>query len=315
MLTNSEDILVLRKLELKERGKGFRKFDKLLKNPYILIAPAIISALCFTVIPILFCFVISFCNWDILRGTLTFAGLKNYKFIFRDEIFLKSLRNTIVFMLATVFGGLTLKILVGLAMNKNTRRHNLVQTVMFTPFIISSVAIASVFMYLMRPGDGGLINQIIMLFGGKPSLWYKGENTALLSIIIISIWCSLGYGILIVIAGLKAIPTYVYEAARLDKSGKLNTLVHITLPLLSPTVFYILVTSMTGAFTSFDTVNIMTDGGPNNSTELIALYIYKQGFAYMHYARAMAAAVVLFLVISSLTIINFKFGGKRIHYQ
>ena len=122
-------------------------------------------------------------------------------------------------------------------------------------------------------------------------------------------------GVLIVISGLKAIPNHVYEAARLDKASRLKTFTHITLPLLSPTMFFLLVTTSVGAFTTFDIVAMMTNGGPGNSTYMLAYYVYMQGIRFMHYGRAMAASVVLLIITSTLSAINFALAGKKVHYQ
>ena len=306
--------MAFRKLELKKHSVPYKVLNRLLKCPYVLIAPATIIALWLTVYPMLFCIYISFHNWDLMSNTMTFVGLSNYKFIFTSDVFIKSLVNTVIFMVATVLGGLVLKVLCGVFLNKNTRRHNLVQTIMFTPHIIASVAVATVFGYLMQP-KGGLFNAVIEFFGGKPLEWLYGSNTALFSLILITIWQGLGYGVLIVISGLRTIPGYVYEAAELDKSSKLNTFFRITVPLLSPTLLYLLVTSTVSAFTSFDLIKLLTNGGPNNATNMLAFYVYQEGFTFLHYGRAMAASVILLIITSSLSILNFKLAGKKVHYQ
>lgn len=309
-----DDNVTYKKLELKEHNKIYKIANRLLKCPYVLVAPAVILAVTMTIYPMLFCIYMSFQNWDLMTNEATFVGLENFKYIFTNEAFLKTIKNTLIFLVATVFGGLSLQILCGVFLNKNTKVHNIVQTVMFTPYIISTVAIAMVFKYLMMK-DGGLFNTIIEFFGGKGIGWYLEPDTALFSIIIISIWSSLGYGVLIIISGLKSIPDYIYEAARLDRSRGLNTFIHITLPLLSPTIFFLLVNSTVSAFTSFDTVKLLTEGGPNNSTNLLAYYIYEQGIGFMHYGRAMAASVVLIIITCTLSFLNFKFAGKKVHYQ
>ena len=303
-----------RKLTPRKHSRLYLIGNNILKSPYVLIMPAVLIAIATVVWPMAFCIYVSFQKWDMMTNTMTFVGLKNYQFIFTDETFLKTLRNTIVFLLSTVFGGMTLQLLLGVFFCNDTKRHNLVQTVMFTPHIIASVAIATIWMYLMAPGDG-LLNIIIEFFGGTGLDWYRDSSTALLSIIIIAIWSGLGYGVLIVVAGLKGIPNYIYEAARLDRTSPFKTFTKITLPLLSPTILYMLVTSTAGAFSSFDTVKLLTNGGPDNSTNLIALYIYQQGFEYAHYGRAMAAAVVLMVVSSTIAILNFALTKKKIHYQ
>ena len=133
--------------------------------------------------------------------------------------------------------------------------------------------------------------------------------------IFIVIWKGLGYGTLIVVSGLRAIPNYVYEAAKLDKAGKLKTFFSITVPLLSPTIFYLLVTSTVSSFTTFDIISMMTQGGPSGSTNMLAYYIYQQGMQFQHYGRAMAAAVVLLILTSTISALQFLIAGKKVHYQ
>ena len=311
---NKTEIRAFRKLELKQHGTAYKILNGALKNPYVLIAPAVIIALGTTIYALIYCIYLSFMKWDPIFGTKEFVGLYNYKYIFTDELFLTALKNTIIFMVVTVFIGLVLKVLVGVFLNKNKPFHNLVQTIMFSPYIIASVAVATIFKYMMQP-SGGVFNQVLGLLGMEPSLWYMGEDTALMSLAFITIWQGMGYGVLIVISGLRAIPDYVYEAARLDKSSRSKTFFHITMPLLSPTLFYLLVTSSVGAFTTFDIVSMMTDGGPGTATYMLAYYVYMQGIRFMHYGRAMAASVVLLIITSSLSALNFAMAGKKVHYQ
>ena len=311
---NKTEIRAFRKLELKQHGTAYKILNGALKNPYVLIAPAVIIALGTTIYALIYCIYLSFMKWDPIFGTKEFVGLYNYKYIFSDELFLTALKNTIIFMVVTVFIGLVLKVLVGVFLNKNKPFHNLVQTIMFSPYIIASVAVATIFKYMMQP-SGGVFNQVLGLLGIEPSLWYMGEDSALMSLAFITIWQGMGYGVLIVISGLRAIPDYVYEAARLDKSSKSKTFFHITMPLLSPTLFYLLVTSSVGAFTTFDIVSMMTDGGPGTATYMLAYYVYMQGIRFMHYGRAMAASVVLLVITASLSAVNFAMAGKKVHYQ
>ena len=315
MSTNKQtEIRAFRKLELKKHGPVYRFFNNALKNPYVLIAPAEIIALGTTIFALGFCIYMSFMKWDLISGEKKFVGLYNYQYIFTDELFLTSLRNTIIFMFVTVIIGMIFKVLVGVFLNKNRPAHNLVQTIIFTPYIISTVAIAVIFKYMMQP-TGGVFNQILTWLHLPTSNWYLGESSALMSLAFITIWQGLGYGVLIVISGLRAIPNSVYEAARLDKASKSKTFMSITMPLLSPTIFYLLVTSSVTAFTTFDIVSMMTNGGPGNSTYMLAYYVYMQGIRFMHYGRAMAASVVLLIITSTLSAISFALAGKKVHYQ
>ncbi len=312
--TEYEPIPVFRKLELRKHGMAYKFLNNALKNPYVLIAPAVIIALGTTVFAIGYCIYMSFMKWDMISGVREYVGLSNYSYIFGNKIFLTSLKNTVIFMLETVFIGMVFKVLIGVFLNKNKTLHNLVQTIMFSPYIIASVAIAVIFKYMMRP-TGGVFNQILGFFHIAPSQWYMGDKTALGSLAFITIWQGLGYGVLIVISGLHAIPNHVYEAAKLDKSGPVKTFFQITVPLLSPTIFYLLVTSSVSAFTTFDIVSMMTKGGPGNATYMLAYYVYMQGIRHMHYGRAMAASVVLMVITCTLSAINFALAGKKVHYQ
>lgn len=312
--TEYEPIPVFRKLELRKHGPVYKFFNNALKNPYVLIAPAVIIALGTTVFAIGYCIYMSFMKWDMIANTREFVGLDNYKFIFGNSQFMISLTNTIIFMLETVFIGMILKVLVGVFLNKNKPFHNLVQTIMFSPYIIASVAIAVIFKYMMQPTNG-VFNQILSALRLPTSQWYMGEKSALASLAFITVWQGLGYGVLIVISGLHAIPNHVYEAAKLDKAGPFKTFFQITVPLLSPTIFYLLVTSSVSAFTTFDIVSMMTRGGPGKSTYMLAYYVYMQGIRHMHYGRAMAASVVLMIITCTLSAINFALAGKKVHYQ
>ena len=300
--------------ELKGHGKVYTFFNKLLKNPYFLIAPAVIFDIWLTIFPMCFAVYMSFFKWDPISGRKKFLGLANFRYLFQSEDFRKVFSNTIIYMLAILFVGLFLKILFGVFLNKRTLAHNIVQTVSFTPHIIASVSIAVIFMWLMDPNNG-IFNMGLKALGLPTSYWYKGRDSALFSIIIVSIWSGLGAGALRIIAGLRSIPEYIYEAAKLDKSSPVKTFFRITIPLLSPTLLYMVVTTTAGAFTSFDTVKMMTNGGPDNATNLIAFYIYQQGLGFNQYGRAMAAAVMLLLISGALAVINFSVLDKRVHYQ
>lgn len=302
------------KLELKQHGKAYRFFNRVLKCPYVLLAPALITCLVMTVYPMCFGIYLSFHKWDPLTGRKKFVGWNNFKYLFTSEDFHKVLSNTIIYMLVILFVGLFIKILLGVFLNKRTPAHNLVQTVVFTPHIISSVSVAVIFMWLMDPKNG-VLNLGLKALHLPASNWYLSADTALMSVLIVAIWQSCGHGSLLVIAGLRSIPEYLYEAARLDRSSSAKTFVKITIPMLSPTLLYMVVTTTASAFTSFDIIKMMTQGGPDNSTNLIAYYVYQQGIMFNQYGRAMAAAVILLLFTATLSCINFFVLDRRVHYQ
>ncbi len=300
--------------ELKEHGKVYHFFNRLCKNPYVLIAPALIFCLALTIYPMIYGGYLSFHKVDFLKNRIKFVGWNNYSYLFHSEDFLKTVKNTLIYMVVTVFVGLSIKVVLGVFLNKRTFAHNLTQTVMFTPHIISTVSIAVIFMWLMNP-DSGILNYGLELLGLPRSNWHLSKDTALGSVLFVEIWRTCGYGVLMVIAGMRSIPEYLFEAAKLDKAGPVKTFFHITIPLLSPTLLFLVVTTTTHSFTTFDTIKLMTNGGPDNATNLIAYYVYQQGMLFMQYGRAMAAAMILLLFTACLSAINFFVLDKRVHYQ
>lgn len=302
------------KLELREHNKVYRFFNRLLKCPYVLLAPSLLTCLALTVLPMCFGFYLSFHKWDPLTGRKKFVGFDNFRYIFSSEDFHKVILNTIIYMLVILFAGLLIKILLGVFLNKRTPIHNFVQTVVFTPYLIASVSVAVIFSWLMDPGNG-IFNYVLSAVGLPTSNWLKSADTALMSVLIVAIWSDCGYGALLIIAALRGIPEYIYEAAKLDKSTPTKTFTRITLPLLSPTLLYMVVTTTASAFTSFDIIKMMTEGGPDNATNLIAYYVYQQGLMFNQYGRAMAAAVILVIFTATLSCINFFGLDRKVHYQ
>ena len=302
------------RFEVKERSKAYKFFNRMMKNPYVLIFPALFFCLALTIYPVVSGGILSFQKWNMLTGAKKFVGWANYKYIFASEDFQKTMINTLIYMVVTVIVGLSIKILFGVFLNKPTFQHNLVQTVMFTPHIIATVSIAVVFMWLMNP-ESGVFNYILTKLGLPKSKFHMGAESALGAVLFVEIWRTCGYGTLLVIAGLRSIPEYLYEAAKLDKAGTVKTFFKITIPMLSPTLLFLVVTTTTHSFTSFDTIKMMTQGGPDNATNLIAFYVYQQGMTFMQYGRAMAAAMILLLFTCGLSALNFFVLDRKVHYQ
>ncbi|SEO52178.1 carbohydrate ABC transporter permease [Paenibacillus sp. OV219] len=288
--------------------------NKLLKNPYVLIAPAIILVSLFSLYPALFALKVSFLKWDVVTGEKSFVGFDNYVSVFTDPEWLQVMKNTFLYTVFTVIFGLIFALLIGILLKNSSVLNNFVQSVIFTPQIVSFVSVSIMWMWLFDP-QMGMINYALKFIGLKPQLWMLSPKTSLLSVIIVSIWKGLGFNAMIVIAGLQSIPVYIYEAAKLDRSSRLSTLFRITIPLLSPTLFFLLITSTIGAFTSFDVVNLMTKGGPQGSSNVLVHWIYQVGFLKFQLGRAMAASILFLIMIGIISIINFKFFSRKVHYQ
>ena len=279
---------------------------------YLFVAPAFLGALLSTVFPCIFMLVAAWFKLDLAHlENSKFVGFKNFEMMFKyDTEFQKSLGNTLLYALFT-FGLLTVVTIAMAAwLSKNTRIHNAAQTMVFTPHIASLVSVSIVWIALLNPN--GIVNQILAVFGIEGPGWLIQENTSLLSVSFVQVWKDIGYYVLIIIAGLQGIPTYVYEAAKLDKATKATTFFKITLPMLTPTLSFVFITKFINSFKVFAPIQIMTDGGPMGSSMVLSYWIYKVGRVGYNYGLAMAGAIILTIVVGTCTIINNNiFSDKK----
>lgn len=297
---------------------GFDKVEKKIfgriNTAYIYAIPALFSAIVFTVFPFFFMIIGSLFKLDLANPANTqFLGFTNYynNFVI-DKEFQMALYNTILYSIFTVV--LLSIVTIGMAawLAKDTKIHNAAQTMIFTPHIASFVAISILWMAMLKPE--GIINQILALFGIQGPGWLVQPNTALLSVSFVTVWKDIGYYILVIIAGLQAVPRYVYEAAKLDKSTKVNTFFHITLPLLTPTLSFVFMTKFINSFKIFAPIEIMTGGGPMGSSMVLSYWVYKVGRIGFNYGKAMAGAVILTMFIAAFTFLNNRFFRRTFKY-
>lgn len=281
---------------------------------YLYIAPAVLGCIAFTFLPIAYLIYLSLNKVNMLSGQFTMIGLDNYTNIIDDSSFRTALGNTFMYTLLVVVLSVTLALLLAVFLNRSTKLHFLVQSIVFTPHIIPLVSASMLFMWMMEP-DVGLLNYILKFFGVAPINWLGDPKMAMTSMIIVSIWKVLGYNTLILMAGLQGIPKEIYESANLDYSNGIKTFVSITVPMLSPSIFFLIITNTLSSFQVFDSISIMTQGGPLGSTNVLVYWIYQMGFEFFHMGKAAAGAVVLLLIVIILTCLNFKLLSKKVHYQ
>lgn len=284
-------------------------------RPYVYVAPALVFFFLFFFYPISYIIYLSFNDWSLLNlEQIDWVGLDNFEALVGDSDFLQVLRNTILFTIFTVLFGIGLAFFLALWLNQKAKVYGIVQATIFSPHIISLVSVSMLWMWLMDP-QYGLLNAALDAVGLKPYAWLGDTKSALLSLIVVSVWKVVGYNTLVFIAGLQSIPRDIYEAAALDRSSSWKTLYKITIPMLSPTLFFLLVINTISSFQVFDTIAIMTQGGPVNSTNMLVYYIYEQGMDFYNGGIASAASVVLLLIVGVLTIFHFLFLSKRVHYR
>lgn len=281
---------------------------------YAFLLPSVVVLGAFTFYPVVEAARLSFWRWRILRGEPAYIGLANYEALFSSEDFWQAMWNTIYFAGVSIPAGMMLALFVALLLNRPLRGLGLYRTAYFMPTITSLVAVSVVWMWIYHP-DVGLMNSALALFGLPPARWLNEPRTAMIALIILGVWRGLGYNVIIYLAGLQSIPAHLYEAAKLDGAGRWQLLRFITWPLLTPTTFFILIIAVINSFQSFTQVHVMTQGGPVGSTTVIVYYLFQQAFQQFNMGYGSAVAMVLFAIILVLTVIQFKFLGKRVHYQ
>ncbi|MBD2868877.1 carbohydrate ABC transporter permease [Paenibacillus arenilitoris] len=282
-------------------------------RPYLMIAPAMAGIFLFVLYPVVFLGYLSLYDYNLMnKAKSKFIGFDNFAEIFSREDFYKSLSNTVFYTAGVVILTLLLSLLLAVWLGKKSKFNVFVQAGIFTPHVVSIVSIALVWLWMMEP-NLGFLNYVLKAFGLPTSEWLQSSKSALMSVILVSVWQGIGYYVLILVAALQSISPSIYEAAALDNASKLRTFWKITLPMISPQLFFILVIMTIGSFKVFDTVKVMTGGGPNNATNTLVYYIYENRTTNIGYASA--TGVVLMAIIALLTFVYFRLLSRKVHYQ
>mgnify|MGYP003775248489 CR=1 FL=1 len=297
----------------KEVGEKMKTTSKLYRserrNAYLFIAAPVVGYVLFVLFPSLYSLYGSFTNWNGL-GQMKFVGLSNYIDLLKDEYFLKSMYNTLFLMLGIPIG-IILSLLLALALNRAIFGTEFFRTVYYIP-VISSIAAVAIMWQLAFNGDYGLLNQFLSNFGIKGPNWLSNENTVKPALIIMTVWKNLGYSMLLYLAALQSVPKTYYEAAKLDGANAFQMFRHITLPMVKPVTFFIIVTSIIGGAQLFVEVSVMTPtGGPEYASATVVFYIWEKAFGNFQMGYASAMAVVLGLFVFIVTYIQFKLNEKN----
>jgi len=301
---------------------------------YTLLAPAVLIIGVFELFPLFYGFYISLCDWRL--GCQAIIGADNYLRGVQDPAMWKALLVTATYSLITVPVQLGLGFLIAVMLFQRARGHEFFRTLMFLPYITSTVASAAVWSYIYSP-DNGLLNTMLRNLGiqgprwlGEPSgvfaligqqvgidlpVWLHGPSMALVSVSIYTTWVFIGYDITIFLAGLVNINAELYEAAKVDGARGWKLLRHITFPLMSPTLFFLLIVTVIGTFKAFNHIFVMTQGGPQDATTTASILIFQQLYNFNRYGYAAALAFILFTVILALTLLQNYVAGRRVVYE
>lgn len=280
------------------------------------LAPALAIILVFNIYPILKSLEMSFyTDYDYFKDIVYARGIDNFRFIFRDPNFHLALKNTLLFVGGVVPISMILSLMIASLFHTKIKFKGFFQTIYFLPFVTSIVAVTTVWRWIFHK-DYGLLNFFLNWLGVSPIAWLSDPKWAMASLILLSIWKGLGYNIILFLTGLQNIDKQYYLAAQVDGASRFRRFIHVTLPLLSPTIFFISIVSVIGSFKVFDEVFALFGGkpGPVNSALTIVYYIFEKFYGEWKFGIASAAAYVLFIIILILTLIQLYIGNKKVHY-
>ncbi len=290
-----------------------KSLKKLLNNEnsagLIFILPAFIGIIIFILIPIVCSFLLSFTQWDLL-GPIKYVGLTNYRLLFKDYLFYKILGNTFVYAISVSILGVVIPLVLASILNSKIRGSEFFKTAYFLPFITPMVVIGIVWAWIFDPNIGCMNH-----FLGMQINWLYDSKFAMPALIIVSVWKLIGYNMVIFLASMATVPQSMFDSAKIDGATPFQIMKNITVPMLSPTIFFVIIITTISSFQVFDLIYLMTQGGPFDSTNVLVYAIYKNAFEYFNIGKASAIAYVLFLVISVLTLIQWGLRKKLVFHE
>lgn len=292
---------------MKNFQSELEKKDKI--TALIFILPAVIGTFIFIIIPVIFSFSLSFFDWDLL-SPIKFVGLSNFKSILTDSTFMQILTNTFVYAISTSVFAVIIPLVLACILNGKIRGSNFYKSAYFLPFITPMIVIAIVWQWIFDPNIGCL-NHLLHLHIN----WLYDTKFAMPALIAVSVWKLIGYNMIIFLSGLSSINQELLEAAKIDGANEIRIFKDITIPLLSPTIFFVVVITSITSFQVFDLIYVMTQGGPNNSTMVLVYSIYKYAFQYFDIGKASAIAYILFAIIFVLVLIQWKLRKKIVYNE
>jgi multiple sugar transport system permease protein len=281
---------------------------------YTFILPNLLGFAIFTLIPMIFSLVLAFMNWD-GANPISWAELDNFKELFKDETFRISFFNTFSYVIGTV--PLTMVASLGLALllNQPLRGRNFFRATFFFPYVASLVAVAVVWNMIFSPAAGPVNQFLISLGVQEPPRWTASVDWAMPTVIMASIWKGMGYYMVIYLAALQGIPAHLYEAASIDGANAWQKFIYITLPMLTPATFFVSIMLTIASFKVFDLILVMTEGGPGRATNVLVIAIYNTAFREFRFGYSSAMAMVLFVIVLIITIIQFRTEKRWVNYM
>ncbi len=280
---------------------------------YLFISPFLVSFLVFWAGPVVAAFYLSLTDYDLLSSP-TFVGMDNYRTLFTDDpLFWKSLRVTVIYSIGSVVLQIVFGLALALLLNQQVRGMSVYRTIFYLPAVVSGVAVAYMWVWVFNP-EAGIANQLLGYAGIDGPNWFFNLRWVLPTFILMSLW-NIGGSMVLYLAGLQGVPTSLYEAAALDGAGWWRKFVNITIPMISPVIFFNFIVGMISSFQVFTNAFVITEGGPANATLFYVLYLYRNAFESLKMGYASALATVLFAIILVLTVISFRLSRRAVYYE
>lgn len=282
--------------------------------PYLYLLPAFTLYMVFFIGPVLYSWYLSLLDWNLVGPNPRFVGLENYGRVLSSAGWWHSFGLTVLYVLGSVPTAMALGLLAAILVEQGSGRRAAWRAIFFIPVVTTIASVSLIWTYLFNY-QIGVINQVLRAFGIEGPNWLVFPGWAMVALCIVGVWKVFGYNMVLFIGGLKTIDRQLYEAAKIDGATEWQQFWHITWPLLSPTTFFVLIISIISSFQVFATVEIMTKGGPNNATDVMVYHIWQFAFQFFDVGYASASATLLFLIVCGLTVAQFSFGERRVHYQ
>lgn len=280
---------------------------------WLFVLPALIPLAVFWIYPILRSIYISLTDWDYMSPTYNFVWLDNFISLLKDQRFYDALWNTVVFSVGTLIPTIVLGLGLALLLQKSFKGSGVIKFILFSPWITPTVAVSIVWTWIYDPSSG-IANAILNFFGLPGLQWIKSSQNAMLAVIIVTVWKSLGYAMIFYLSALEKVPKELYEASGMDGAKSWQRFRDVTLPCISPTTFFLMIITMVNSLQAYDQIQILTQGGPSGSTRTLLYMYYQLGFEEFNMGQATAVAIVLILITVLLSVVQFTGSKKWVHY-
>lgn len=278
------------------------------------VLPALAPLVAFWIMPLILSLLLSFTNWDMISPVFKIVGLRNYLSLLKTPTFMKVLGNTLTFAAGSTIPTLVLGLLMALALSAARKGMGLYRTILFSPYITPMVAASIVWSWIFEPRVG-ILNFVFQLFGMGPLKWTQSMDTAMLSVIVVTVWKSLGWTMVFFLEAIRKVPASLLEAATIDGANGWNRFRNVTLPMISPTTFFLVIIQTIGSLQAYDQIQVLTQGGPAGATRTILYYYYQEAFTTFDTGKASAVAMFLVVITIALSLIETAASKRMVHYE